>query len=247
MRSVHRKAFQYSGFFVVIFFWLIQPVMAHHGKDFVATATSELPKRGTLWFLASGDFRAMEQLNNANSDFELSPGLLYGLTSWSAVELHPHIGKESGQNWSYEATGLELRLNALDRPKMPIKVGFAMEYEMASHFESHDAIDARLILSHERGRFNVTGNVGWHKELNGGDATFATLLGVRYTVNTVHSLALEVLSFSGEKNAIDVVPTWTIQLGHGQTLRVGPGVSLNDERPSLSLRTVYVFGLYKET
>ncbi len=229
--------------FVMFSFSLVQPAMAHHGKDFVAIATSELPPRGTLWFLATGDFRAAEQLNDANFDFELSPGLFYGLTSWSAIELHPHLVKERGQSWSYEATGLELRLNALNRPKMPIGVGFVMEYEMASRSESHDAIDARLILSHEHGRFNVTGNLGWQKELNGGDATFATLLGVRYAVNTVHSLALEVLAFSGEKNAVDVVPTWTIQLGHGQTLRVGPGVSLNDERQSLSLRTVYVFGL----
>ncbi|MGH7601538.1 MAG: hypothetical protein ACREOI_34695, partial [bacterium] len=76
--------------------------------------------------------------------------------------------------------------------------------------------------------------------MNSGGEIFATLLGVRYTVNAVHSLALEVLAFSGEKNAVDVVPTWTIQLRHGQTLRVGPGVSLNDERQSLSLRTVYV-------
>ncbi|MGH7449964.1 MAG: hypothetical protein ACRENG_01330, partial [bacterium] len=126
--DVLRKAHHLCLSAVVMFFWLVQPAMAHHGKDFVATATSELPLRGTLWFIATGDFRAMEQLNNATSDFEFSPGLFYGLTSWSAVEVHPHLVKERGQGWSYEATGLELRLNALNQIKMPISVGFAMEY-----------------------------------------------------------------------------------------------------------------------
>lgn len=231
------------GSFVLFFFWPVPSAMAHHGKEFVATATGELPERGTLWFLTTGDFRAAEQLNDTDSDFELSPGLLYGFTSWGAAELHPHIGKERGHGLSYEATGLELRLNPPSRPGIPIRVGFAMEYEIAARAAARNAFDVRLILSHERGRLNTTGNIGWQKDSKSGKNVVVTLLGARYAVNGTHSVALEVLAFSGDGIAFDVVPSWTIQLGRNQTVRVGSGVSLNHHRSFLSLRTVYVFGL----
>ena len=138
-------------------------VFAHHGKDFIVTETTELPKAKSYWLILSGNFGAAEQLNSKHTEFEFTPGILYGISNSFAFEAHPHLGKEENEDFAYEATGFQLRYN-LPKLRSRFQIGLSSEYEIASKSGHENLLDLRLIIATETENYKIVLNGGIESE-----------------------------------------------------------------------------------
>lgn len=222
----------------LIIFASTSNLSAHHGKDFVVTETTELPESGSLWILFSGDFGAEERFNNTHTQFELTPGILYGITDALAFEFHPHLAKEEDAGLTYEATGFQLKYSPSFSFGSGFQTGFSVEFEK-SHIKGHDdLVELNLILLKQYPNYKIALNGGFIFE----DKTqFIARIGIGKSINNSNALSIELLSKFGEENAIDIIPSWTFETAREITFRLGLGLSANEDRPSLSIRSMFVF------
>src|SRR5260221_14676607 len=72
--------------------WLPAPAAAHHGKDFLLTATDDMPLRGHLYALLSVD-DAIER-DSGHRSIEITPGVLFAVTNRFSLEPHGHIARD---------------------------------------------------------------------------------------------------------------------------------------------------------
>src|SRR5437667_1541159 len=68
------------------------PACAHHGKDFLLTATDDMPLRGHLYTLLSVD-DTIESASGHRS-IEITPGVLFAVTDRFSLEPHVHIARD---------------------------------------------------------------------------------------------------------------------------------------------------------
>src|SRR5438034_711130 len=76
------------------------PAFAHHGKDFLLTATDDMPLLGHVYALLSVDdtFEA----GATRRSIEITPGILFGLSNRFSLEPHVHIARtEEGNDYKY--------------------------------------------------------------------------------------------------------------------------------------------------
>ena len=213
-------------------------VSADHGKDFVVTETTELPEKSSLWVIFSVDVGAAERFNSSIAQFELTPGILYGLTDALAFEAHPHIGKEEDESLTYEATGFQLRYNSSFSLGYDFKTGFSAEFEK-SHIKGHgDLVDLNIMLVKQNPDFKIALNGGFEIEH---ETIFIARIGVSKPINNANSISLEILSKFGDETAVDFKPSWTFETDEELTFRLGLGLSANDDRPFVSARSMFVF------
>lgn len=215
-------------------------LFAHHGKDFAVTETTELPEAGSFWIISSFDFGSEEQLNSEHSVFEFTPGILYGFTNSLAFEAHPHLSKEEREDISYEATGFQLRYN-LPQFNNQFQVGLSSEYEISANSEHENLFDIRLIVASETKKYKIAVNAGIE---TADETSFVTRLGIGSDLNSHHSFGIELLSKVGnDVQSIDIIPSWTYTTRNDQALRLGLGLSTDEDRPFISFRSILVFSL----
>ena len=214
-------------------------VFAHHGKDFIVTETTELPKAKSFWLILSGDFGAAEQFNSKLAVFEFTPGILYGISNSFAIEAHPHLGKEENEDFSYEATGFQLRYN-LPNLRSRFQIGLSSEYEIASKSGHKNLLDLRLIIATETENYKIVLNGGIESEE---ETSFVTRFGIVSNIFGNQSFAVELLAKFGDDTNVDIIPSWTYKTNNDHTLRLGLGISADEERPFLSLRSILIFSL----
>ena len=178
-------------------------VFAHHGKDFIVTETTELPDAKSYWLILSGDFGAAEQFNSGHTVFEFTPGILYGIINSLAFEAHPHLGKDENEDFTYEATGFQLRYN-LPHLHNRIQIGLSTEYEIASKSEHENLLDLRLIIATETENYKIVLNAGIEREE---ETSFVTRLGIVSNIFGNQSFAIELLSKFGGDTNIDIIPS----------------------------------------
>ena len=230
----------YKYIFSILFLLLMSSLLfAHHGKDFIVTETTELPDAKSYWLILSGDFGAAEQFNSEHTVFEFTPGILYGITNSLAFEAHPHLGKDENEDFTYESTGFQLRYN-LPRSDSHFQIGLSSEYEIASKSEHENLLDLRLIISTETEKYKIVLNAGIEIEE---ETSFVTRLGIVSNIFGNQSFAIELLSKFGDETNIDIIPSWTYKTNNDHALRLGLGISTDEERPFLSLRSILIFSL----
>lgn len=232
------KILKFSLILSLIIFASTSILSAHHGKDFVVTETTELPEIGSYWIFLSTDFGAAERFNDTHTQFELTPGLMYGFSDVLAFEFHPHIAKEENEDLAYEATGFQLRYSPSFTVASGFQTGFSAEFEK-SHIAGHDdLIDLNLVLMKQNRNFKIALNGGIQIE---DEINFISRVGIAKSINNSNSISIELLSKFGKENAIDIIPSWTFETDEELTFRLGLGLSANDDRPSLSARSTFVF------
>src|SRR5207247_9854920 len=90
---------------------LAAPAFAHHGKDFLITATDDLPLRGHLYALLSVDDTI--DRDSGRRSVEITPGVLFAVTDRLSLEPHGHFDREEGAGrYRYVATAVEARYRA---------------------------------------------------------------------------------------------------------------------------------------
>src|SRR5881398_674720 len=69
----------------------LTPAFAHHGKDFLLTATDDMPLRGHLYALLSVDDGIEREEGRRN--VEITPGVLFAVTDHFSLEPHFHVAR----------------------------------------------------------------------------------------------------------------------------------------------------------
>src|SRR5437588_504697 len=105
-----------------------RPACAHHGKDFLLTATDDMPLRGHLYTLLSVD-DAIDR-DSGTRGIEITPGFLFALGDRLSLEPHFHVAREEEtHHYRYAATAIEARYRFGYLGRSEWRWGGALEYE----------------------------------------------------------------------------------------------------------------------
>jgi len=201
---------------------------AHHGKEFLVTASSRPPDRGDLFLIGASEY----QKSSAELTFE--PGLLYGITDIWSAELHTHIAEPFG-NATLEAIGLEQRFHLYgDREDngnyasaLPLDLGILFEVEHGMTSETPDAMEFRWMISHTSASSAFAFNLTANRPLSAaGETIFSYAVGARQVLTSMLSVSLEMdgTLHGPRRNALTPGVLFTIT--HGLTLQFGSSFSV---------------------
>src|SRR5262249_49364056 len=122
-----------------LIFLLPAPASAHHGKDFLLTATDDMPLRGHLYALLSADDTI--ERDGGHRSVEITPGVLFAVTNRFSLEPHVHIARdEEGNDYRYGATAVEARYAVGYIGRSQWRWGMSLEFE--SPREENDNLEA---------------------------------------------------------------------------------------------------------
>ncbi len=196
---------------------------AHHGLDFILVQTAHLPSPDAGYM-----FTRLNRLSDDESETEIEPGMLYGVTDWMAVEVHAHYAKEGGEGFGYEsfAPAFHFRLTPAGQP---FSFGVSAEYAFAHDEDGADVTDVAATFGYERGGWLFGGNLLYEKAV-GSSAEQGYALGIRRTLGGKHGVGFELKdSFEDEGESEMLVgyygelsPTFSLNAGLGTKVDEGP-------------------------
>lgn len=143
---------------------LFSTLRAHHGKDFLVTASCVTPHKGLVCAHLSSNFYQASEHQPGYSAF--SPGIIYGITDDWTTEFHSHIIHMAGIT-NLESFAIETRYRFLsertenhhhEQTEYPFSLGALFEYEKQIH-GTDDEYEGRLIASKAFGPVELVGNL----------------------------------------------------------------------------------------
>jgi hypothetical protein len=218
------------------------PAVAHHGKDFLLTATDDMPKRGHLYALLSVD-DAFER-GEGRRGVEITPGVLFAVSDRFSLEPHGHFAREEdGHDYDYEATAIEARYRAGYVGRSPWRWGGVLEYEHPRG-EEHNNLEGRLMFVRQSPQhlFAVNLVVNWDLEA-GGRTPFAVIAGGLRPLSPTDNLGLEVEVPFPVADGVEVLPgLYHLFGGPGgrSSLKVGVGLFISRESTAGTFRTAFI-------
>ena len=156
---------------------------AHHGLDFLLVQTAHLPEKGTGYV-----FGRVNRLDGDESENELEPAALWGITNRVALEAHAHFAKASGESFGYEsvAGAAHFLLSPLSRE---LSYGVSVEYARGAG-EHRDEFAVTGVVGYEHKRWAAAANLLYDRA-QGESAAWGYAGGVRRSITPKHAIGLE--------------------------------------------------------
>lgn len=218
------------------------PARAHHGKDFLLTATDDMPLRGHLYALLSVD-DTLERPDGRRG-VEITPGVLFAVSDRFSLEPHGHFARqESGDGYRYSATAVEARYRIGYVGRSQWRWGSSLEYEHPRG-EEHDNLQGRLMLIRNFPRSLVALNLVASRDLHGGGRTpLALIAGVLRPLSATDNLGLEIEVPFPAADGVEVLPGIYHLFGGptGRTsLKLGLGVFVARDTTAVTFHTALI-------
>lgn len=221
---------------------LAAPAFAHHGKDFLLTATDDMPRRGDLYALLSFD-RAIER-DEGHRSAEITPGLLFGVSDRLTLEPHFHFAREEdGNSYDYEAASIEARYRAGYIGLSQWRWGGLLEYERPRGDEP-DNLEGRLMFIRNFPGSLVAVNLVANRDIRGGGRTpLSVIAGALRPISPTDNLGLEVEVPFPVADGVEILPGLYHLFGGpaGRTsLKVGLGLFVSRDTTAGTFRTTLI-------
>jgi hypothetical protein len=218
------------------------PAFAHHGKDFLLTATDDMPLRGHLYALLSVDDGIEREEGRRN--VEITPGVLFAVTDHFSLEPHFHVAREEDSDgYRYSAAAVEARYRAGYLGHSQWRWGGTLEYEHPRG-EEHDNLQGRLMLVRNFSRSLVAINLVAERDIEAGGRTpLSVIAGVLRPLSATDNLGLEVDAPFPFADGVEVLPGIYHQFGGatGRTsLKVGVGIFVSRDTTAGTFRTSFI-------
>jgi hypothetical protein len=218
------------------------PAAAHHGKDFLLTATDDMPLRGHLYALLSADDTIDRE--EGRRAVEITPGLLFAVTDNFSLEPHVHIARQEGGNrYRYEATAIEARYRVGYLGGSQWRWGGLLEYEHPRG-DAHDNLEGRLMFVRNFPRHLVALNLVASRDIEGGGRTpLSVIAGVLQPVSPSDNLGLEVEVPFPVADGVEILPGLYHVFGGpgGRTsLKAGLGLFVARDTTAGTFRTAFI-------
>jgi hypothetical protein len=217
------------------------PALAHHGKDFLLTATDDMPLRGHLYALLSVD-DFIER--GGGRSIEITPGSLFAVNDRLSLEPHVHITRqEEGHGYRFGASAIEARYRAGYVGRSEWRWGGSFEYEHPQGDE-HDNLTGRLLFVRNFARSLVAINLVADRDLESGGRTPVSIIaGALRPISTSDNLGLEVSVPFPFADGVEVLPGLYHMFGgpEGRTsLKVGVGLFISRDTTAGTFRTALI-------
>jgi hypothetical protein len=217
------------------------PAAAHHGKDFLLTATDDMPLRGHVYALLSVDDTI--ETDSGHRSIEITPGVLFAVTNRFSLEPHVHIARdEEGSHYRYGATAVEARYAIGYVGRSQWRWAGSLEYENPR--DEHDNLEARLILVRNFARSLVALNLVADRDIEAGGRTpFSVIAGVLRPLNATNNLGLEISAPFPLADGVEVLPGLYHVFGGptGRTsLKIGIGVFVSRDSTAGTFHTAFI-------
>jgi hypothetical protein len=218
-----------------------RPAHAHHGKDFLLTATDDMPLLGHPYALLSVD----DTLDRGGSrGVEITPGFLVGVSQRFSLEPHGHFARmDSGNGYRFAATafGGLYRIGYLGSSQW--RCGGSLEYEMPRG-EEHDNMQARLLLVRNFSQSLVALNLVADRDLQAGGRTpLSITAGVLRPLSATDNVGLEVSAPFPAADGVEVLPGLYHVFGGPSgsiSLKVGLGVFVSRTTTAGTFHTAFI-------
>ncbi|HZP12711.1 MAG TPA: hypothetical protein VFB36_09850 [Nevskiaceae bacterium] len=220
---------------------LAAPASAHHGKDFLEVESFDVPRPGDLFLLTSAD----ASFHPESKTLGIEPGLLIGIFSSLAAEVHGHFAKEEAGSLHYEAIApaLHYQVTAPDTD-IPLQLGIAAEYEFVREsLEQPDRFEGRLIVGHRFSSSTAAFNV-LVERLEGEAPTLGYAAAYRAEIAHGLGLGFEALGWFERDRDHDLLLGAYFGADESLTLKVGAGAQIGAEDTSLLLQAALVYRPY---
>lgn len=181
------------------------PAIAHHGKDFLLTATDDMPLLGHLYALLSVDDAL--QRGGSQRDIEITPGVLFAVSDRFSLEPHGHVARSEGTNdYQYAATAVEARYRIGYVGRSEWRWGASLEYEHPRG-EEHDNLQGRLLFVRNFPRHLVALNLVADRDLQAGGRTPLSLIaGILQPLRPTDNLGLEISAPFPLADGVEILP-----------------------------------------
>jgi hypothetical protein len=218
------------------------PASAHHGKDFLLTATDDMPLKGHIYALLSVDDTIERE--GGRRGVEITPGILFALSNRFSLEPHVHIAREEdGNAYKYGATAVEARYAAGFIGKSEWRWGGSLEYEHPRG-EEHDNLQGRLLLVRNFSRRLVAFNLVVDRDIEAGGRTpFSLIAGAMQPLSPTDNLGLEVELPFPAADGVEILPGIYHLFGGptGRTsLKIGVGLFVSRDTTSGTFHTAFI-------
>lgn len=233
---------------LIILSVIAQQMQAHHGKDYLNTATCVTPHAGSLCAHLSAQYFGEDHGMEAYQLF--SPGIIYGITNDLGVELHSHFTRTAAHS-HIEALALETRYSFFaehsehhhaDESPNPFSLAASVEFEQGME-EHPNILESRLIFGKELGIIALVGNVIVLKEFEEGQHTqIRFAVGMRTNFTQTIGLSVELLNGNHHSNgsqlglSCSVSPMKKIDLQFGMNI-----TAMNNETNISSLQAMMMY------
>ena len=219
----------------------IAPASAHHGKDFLLTATDDMPLRGHVYALLSVDDTI--ESNSGHRSIEITPGVLFAVTDRFSLEPHVHIARdEEGSHYRYGASAVEARYAVGYVGRSQWHWAGSLEYENPR--ADHDNLEARLILVRNFPRSLVAFNLVADRDIeSGGRTPFSLIAGVLRPLTPTNNLGFEIDAPFPLADGVELLPGIYHVFGGpaGRTsLKVGVGVFVSRNTTAGTFHTAFI-------
>jgi len=216
------------------------PASAHHGKDFLLTATDDMPLKGHLYALLSVD-DTIER--GGGRGVEITPGVLFAVTNRFSLEPHVHVARdEEGNDYRYGATAVEGRYAVGYIGRTQWRWGVSLEYENPR--EENDNLAGRLLLVRNYTRSLVALNLVASRDLQeGGRTPFSVILGMLRPLSPTNNVGLEIEAPFPLADGVELLPGIYHIFGGptGRTsLKIGVGVFVSRDTTAGTLHTAFI-------
>ena len=196
---------------------------AHHGLDFVLVETAHLPESKSGYV-----FGRLTRFDASESETEIEPAALWGMTDRVALEAHAHYAKEDGGSFEYEsvAPAVHFRLSPMGKA---LSFGVSAEYAFESGHDGRDVVVAAGVVGYERNGWIAAGNLLLEKR-SGSSGEWGYAAGIRRTLTPKHGVGLELRDAfdGGDRSEVligyygELAPRFSVTAGIGSGIDEGP-------------------------
>jgi hypothetical protein len=205
---------------------------AHHGLDFILLQTAHLPEKGTGYV-----FGRVNRFTGDESETELEPAALWGVTNRIALETHAHFAKVEGESFGYEsvAGAAHFLLSPLSRE---LSYGMSVEYAIGSG-DHGDDFAVTGVVGYEHKRWAAAANL-LYERVQGSPSEWGIAAGARYNVMPRHAIGIEAVNTLETHGNSELLVGYYGQLGDKFWLNAGLGKRI-DEGPDHTAHVSFIY------
>lgn len=227
----------------------VVPRAEAHLKDYLVTRDYYTAKRGefevTLW----NDISFPEADHDDTYSTKHQVELEYGLTDHLQLAYYEVYTWNRALDWERDAFKIEMKYRFAEAGQWPVDLALYTEYKNPDGHRQRrsDVLENKVILSKDMGRWNLTGNVIFEKQINTGSHwEYEYTAGVSYAATALTRLGLEVKQGLGDSRDFDfsgrqplyLVPGLYTSLTPHIRLLVGPAFGLTRASDDLQLKSL---------
>jgi len=226
---------------------------AHHALEFIVLESYSTAPGGNGIFHLSCDYFVHRYRDNDAYNYEITPGISYGITSRLMFDVHTHVSKFGGVNSApfIEAVAGNVQARITEKGDLPFDIGASLAYEYPTPtskdlIQGTDPVTFTLIISRDFGAHsNVVANFSYAREISLGSAQeFTYGLAIKTPLSPDPHGAAGGIEFIGDfsKNPyLIILPGVYLPVVEGFVFKTGIGFSVNDRADKLSVHFALVY------